>query len=139
MRVLGSGEHGVLTRYSHSTQWVGTRQAAAGVRDGEDVGDGARVAHRVRTGYSRGTHGVLTGYSQGTHGVLTGYSRVQRAYEMEKTSGMALALPTATSHSRNGSWCGAELARGVPTVRHATVLAGLDGYTKGTLGTHGVL
>ncbi len=108
-----------------------------------------RQRRRGTPGYSHGTHTVLTrwalgrqrpayemvktsgmalalpkGYSQGTHRVLTGYSRVQRAYEMEKTSGMALALPTATSHSRNGSWCGGELARGVPTVRHATVLAG---------------
>ena len=68
------GTHTVLTRYSHGTQWVGTRQAAAGVRDGEDVGDGAGVAHRVLAGYSRGTHRVRTGYAQGTHGVLTGYN-----------------------------------------------------------------
>ena len=73
-----------------------------------------------------GEHGVLTRYSHGAHGVLNGWAlgRQRPAYEMEKTSGMALALPTATSHSRNGSWCGGELTRGVPTVRHATVLAG---------------
>ena len=79
------GTHTVLTRYSHGTQWVGTRQAAAGVRDGEDVGDGARVADRDEP----------------------------------------LEERLLVRH-----------ARGVPTVRHATVLAGLDGYPKGT---HSVL